>query len=77
MTDRRIVHAVVPHTLSRLGVTVTIQESDGSDGAVVVFIDTTFEPDGGDDGPGLRVLINDDDTYIGVAYEPLPDDRLV
>lgn len=54
--------------LKHLGVEVTIQESAGSDGAVVVIIDTDFEPDASDGGPGLRVLINDDPTYAGVDY---------
>lgn len=35
---------------------------------MVVFIDTEFEPDGSDGGPGLRVLINDSDTYTGIRY---------
>ena len=35
------------------------------DSVWVVQIDTEFEPDGSDDGPGLRVYINDDDAYIG------------
>lgn len=42
-----------------LGVHVEITSSAGSDGAVVVFIDTDFEPW---ETPGLRVLINDDDA---------------
>jgi len=41
----------------------------GLDGAWVVQIDTTFEPDGTDGGPGLRVYINDDDAYIGREEE--------
>lgn len=50
-------------------VTVAVTRSAGIDGAVVVFIDTDFEPDASDGGPGLRVLINDHDTYAGVAHE--------
>jgi hypothetical protein len=65
-------------TENRLGVsvtiTVTITRSGGIDGAVVVFIDTEFEPDGSDEGPGLRVCINDDDAYVGVPFIPNPDD---
>ncbi len=49
------------------GVTVTITRSDGRDGAVVVFVDTAFEPD---TSPGLRVLVNDGDAYLGVPYRP-------
>lgn len=52
------------------GVTITVAPSGGVDGALVVFIDTGFEPDGSDGGPGLRVLINDDDTYVGVPFGP-------
>ena len=55
---------------------VTVTRSIGSDGAVVVFVDTPFEPDGSDGGPGLRVMINDDPTYVGKDYIPeeVPDD---
>lgn len=55
----------------RRGVEVTVGESAGTDGAIVVNIDTEFEPDGSDGGPGLRVLINDDPTYVGKDYEPI------
>lgn len=54
-------------------VEVSVTRSAGTDGAVVVFIDTTFEPGASDGGPGLRVLINDHDTYAGVAYSPTED----
>lgn len=50
------------------GVKVTIAPSAGLDNAMVVFIDTDFEPDGSD-GRGLRVMVNDDDTYIGVPFK--------
>jgi hypothetical protein len=50
-------------------VEVTVTRSAGDDRAVVVFIDTDFEPDGSDNGPGLRVLINDDEAYVGKAYD--------
>lgn len=50
-------------------VTVTVTRSAGDDGAVLILIDTpSFEPDGSDGGPGLRVLINDADAYVGVPY---------
>ena len=55
-----------------LGVEVILGPSSGVDGGVIVMIDTDFEPDGSDGGPGLLVSINDDDTYVGVAYEPDP-----
>ncbi|SRR6266704_603742 len=48
---------------------VTVTRSAGADGAVVVFVDTDFEPDGSDDGPGLRVVVNDEPVYEGVAYQ--------
>ena len=50
-------------------VTVTVTRSAGDDRAVIVFIDTEFEPDGSDGGPALRVLINDDEAYVGKAYD--------
>lgn len=51
-------------------VLVTVTRSAGDDQAVLVFIDTTgFEPNGTDGGPGLRVLINDDEAYVGKAYD--------
>jgi hypothetical protein len=56
------------------GVTVRVTDSAGVDGAVVVFIDTTFEPDASDGGPGLRVLINDEPAYEGRAFEARDDD---
>lgn len=56
-------------------VTVTISRSAGIDGAVVIFIDTQFEPDGSDGGPGLRVIVNDDDAYTGVEFILDPNDE--
>lgn len=50
-------------------ITVTVTRSAGDDQAVLVFIDTNFEPSASDGGPGLRVLINDHDTYVGVAFD--------
>jgi hypothetical protein len=48
--------------------TVTVTRSAGSDGAIVVFIDTETEPDGSDGGPGLRVLVNNETVYTGVEH---------
>jgi hypothetical protein len=63
--------AVSENIAEALGVTVTIVRSAGSDGAVVVMIDTEFEPDASDSGPGLRVLVNDGPpVYEGVEYKP-------
>lgn len=59
-----------------LGVKVTITESAGLDGAVVIFIDTDFEPSAIDGGPGLRVLINDDPTYEGVPWRGDPTEYM-
>lgn len=56
------------------GTTVWIGPSDGADGAVLVMIDTEFEPDASDGGPGLRVLVNDDPVYEGKPYIPKPED---
>lgn len=50
-------------------VEVTVTRSAGDDRAVLVIIDTAFEPDGSDDGPGLRILLNDDEVYVGKAYD--------
>lgn len=47
---------------------ITVTRSAGDDRAVVVFIDTpTFEPNGKGDSPGLRVLVNDDEAFVGKA----------
>ena len=40
-------------------VTVTVTRSSGLDGAAIVFVDTNFEPNGSDGGPGLRIRVND------------------
>jgi len=53
----------------RAVLTISVTRSAGDDRAIVVFIDTDFEPNGSDDGPGLRVLINDDEAYTGKAYD--------
>jgi hypothetical protein len=53
----------------RGAVEITVTRSAGDDRAVVVFIDTDFEPDGSDQGPGLRVLLNDNEVYVGKAYD--------
>jgi hypothetical protein len=50
--------------------TISVTRSAGDDRAVLVFIDTTFEPfAAGPDDLGLRVLINDDEAYVGKAYD--------
>ncbi|WP_116996320.1 hypothetical protein [Desertimonas flava] len=51
---------------------VTITESDGPDHAVVVLVDTEFEPDGSDGTRGLRVYVNDGAVFVGVERQP-PD----
>jgi hypothetical protein len=48
---------------------LSVTRSAGDDRAVLVFVDTTFEPDGSDGGPGLRVLVNDGDAFIGKEYD--------
>lgn len=55
-------------------VLITVTRSAGNDRAVLVFIDTEgFNPDGSGDGPGLRILVNDNEAYAGVAYDFDPD----
>lgn len=44
---------------------ITITRSAGDDRAVLVLIDTDFEPNASDGGPGLRVLVNDGEVYTG------------
>jgi hypothetical protein len=60
--------------VSHEGVMVTITRSEGEDNAIVVFVDTAFEPDGSDGGPGLRILLNDDDAYVGVPHRPFVEE---
>lgn len=50
-------------------VTITVTRSGGKDGAVLIFVDTDFEPDGSDGSPGLRILLNDYDAWVGKAVE--------
>jgi hypothetical protein len=64
-------------TAEAMGVAVNITTSAGSDGAVLVILDTTFEPDGSDGGPGLRVMVNDGDGFVGVPWAPSEDDAYV
>lgn len=50
------------------GLRVSVFHSVASDGALVVQIDTSFEPNGSDGGPGLRVRVNEADvTECGSA----------
>lgn len=61
------------------GVKVAITSSDGTDGAMLVLIETDFEPDASDGGPGLRVALNDGYVYKGVEYtswKPQPGERV-
>ena len=51
------------------GLSITVTRSAGDDRAVLVIIDTDFEPTGSDGGPGLRILVNDDEAYVGKAYD--------
>lgn len=51
---------------------ITVTRSAGDDGALLVIIDTEFEPDGSDGGPGLRVMVNDGDVFEGVPLGPAP-----
>lgn len=49
--------------------TIAIGQSGGDDKATVIYIDTQYEPDGSDGGTGLRIFLNDNDTFIGVPYQ--------
>jgi hypothetical protein len=51
------------------GLRITVTRSAGEDRAVLVLIDTAFEPFGTDGSTGLRVLLNDDEVYVGTAYD--------
>jgi hypothetical protein len=54
----------------RGAVEITVTRSAGDDRAVVVFIDTDFEPlPAGPEELGLRVLLNDNEVYVGKAYD--------
>lgn len=57
-------------------VKVMVTRSAGDDRAVVVFIDTSFEPNGSDGGPGLRVLINDAEAYAWKVVDGLDAEHL-
>ena len=49
---------------------ITVTRSAGDDRAVAVFIDTEFEPHAvGQDDIGLRVLLNDNEVFVGKAYD--------
>jgi hypothetical protein len=54
---------------------LTVTRSAGLDDAVLVLVDTGFEPDASDGGPGLRVLVNDFDAYEGVSYQLVAADQ--
>lgn len=53
---------------------VTITRSAGADGALLVIIDTTFEPDGSDGKGGLRVLLNDEPIFNEIPWKPVPEE---
>lgn len=55
---------------------IIVTRSAADDGAVLVIIQTTFEPhpfhtDPGGAGPGLRVVLNDGPIFEGVQYGTL------
>ena len=51
-------------------VEISVTRSAGDDRAVLVLIDTSFEPFApGDDDLGLRVLLNDNEIYVGKPYD--------
>lgn len=51
-------------------VEISVTRSAGDDRAVLVFIDTSFEPFApGEEDLGLRVLLNDNEIYVGKPYD--------
>lgn len=56
-----------------VGLRITVHRSGGSDNAIVVQVDTEFEPDASDGGPGLRVNVNDG-VVFGVRYGARKED---
>ncbi len=59
-------------TMTAHGITVTIDVSEASDGAPVVFVDTDGVPEG-DRGPLIRVRVNDEPVFVGVDRGDEPD----
>lgn len=49
-------------------ISITVLESIGLDKALVINIDTTFEPDGSDGSVGCRVYLNECMIYEGVKH---------
>lgn len=45
-------------------ITVTVDASE-LDGSYTVFVETNFEPDASDGGPGLRLYLNDEIVHEG------------
>lgn len=60
-------------TVGKYTVIATVTQSAGKDGAFVVFVDTNFEPN--EPTPGLRILLNDSDLFVGKPYEANDDDE--
>jgi hypothetical protein len=56
-------------TIEAFGVTVILTRSAGSDGAPVVFVDTSEDLEG-PDGPRIRVRVNDGPVYVGIPHRP-------
>lgn len=54
-------------------ITVIVTRSAGTDGVVLVMIDTTFEPSA--PTPGLRVLVNDEPVFVGLPHEVIVDEE--
>ncbi len=61
-------------TVDRREVTVTVTRSGGLDDAVLVLVDTDFEPDGSDGRGGMRVAVNDAAVLTGVGRVAGPTD---
>lgn len=54
-------------------ITITVTRSAGADGAIVIFIDTTFEPNASDGSPGLRVCVGEGVVFDGKPREYVPE----
>lgn len=50
------------------GTTISVDVSPGIDGAIVVYIDTYYEPDGSDGTSGMRIYLNEDCLYESTPF---------
>lgn len=57
---------------------ITVTRSAGDDRAVVIFVDTDDGADsvGVQHDPGLRILVNDVEAFVGKAYDMLESGKM-